>query len=199
MRRSAAAFFTTYETLKTRLAASSLDLSTPWIHGLSASGGELAACLIRVPTEVIKTRAQTSAYGASSAGSWNAAKRVWAEGGLRGCYRGFGMTVSREVRRSSSPVARRPSSAEASFALTHRLPFDIFAPQLPFTSIQFPLYEHFKLVLSRPAYLDRKVLPHEAAICGSIAGAVAAASTTPLDVVKTRVMLEVRQSPSLAR
>jgi hypothetical protein len=52
-----------------------------------------------------------------------------------------------------------------------------------------------KLVLSRPAYLDRKVLPHEAAFCGSIAGAIAAASTTPLDVVKTRVMLEVRASP----
>jgi solute carrier family 25 S-adenosylmethionine transporter 26 len=66
------------------------------------------------------------------------------------------------------------------------------ATQLPFTSIQFPLYEQFKLVLSRPAYLDRKVLPHEAAICGSVAGAIAAASTTPLDVIKTRVMLEVR-------
>lgn len=68
----------------------------------SASGGELVACLIRVPTEVIKTRAQTSAYGTSSAGSLNAARSVWREEGLRGFGRGFGMTVAREVSLSVS-------------------------------------------------------------------------------------------------
>ena len=39
-----------------------------------------------------------------------------------------------------------------------------------------------------------ETLPFEAAICGSIAGGIAAAITTPLDVIKTRTMLSDHQS-----
>lgn len=64
-------------------------------------------------------------------------------------------------------------------------------PQIPFTSLQFPLYELLKVQLARS--LGKEKLPaYEAALCGSAAGAVAAALTTPLDVLKTRVMLDLR-------
>ncbi|KAJ6614832.1 mitochondrial carrier domain-containing protein [Mycena sp. CBHHK59/15] len=152
----AAAFFATYEGLK-QISPLPPHLA-PLTHMMSASTAEVVACLIRVPTEVIKTRAQTSTYGSASNSSLSAAKIVLASDGWRGFYRGFGSTIMREI---------------------------------PFTSIQFPLYELLKLSLSRQ--IQREPLyAHEAAMCGSIAGGVAAALTTPLDVLKTRVMLELR-------
>ncbi|KAJ3558961.1 hypothetical protein NM688_g628 [Phlebia brevispora] len=65
--------------------------------------------------------------------------------------------------------------------------------EIPFTSLQFPLYELLKVQLSH--LLGRRPLrAHEAAVCGSISGAFAAAATTPLDVLKTRVMLDMRNA-----
>ncbi|KAJ7704977.1 mitochondrial carrier domain-containing protein [Mycena rosella] len=162
----AAVFFAAYDTLKHN---SPLPAHLePVTHMVSASIAEIAACLVRVPTEVIKTRAQTSSYGPGQS-SLAAAKFVLSSNGWPGFYRGFGSTIMREI---------------------------------PFTSIQFPLYELLKSRLSR--IVQRKPLyAHEAAVCGSIAGGVAAALTTPLDVLKTRVMLDMRDPakevlPSLA-
>ncbi|GAA5853034.1 hypothetical protein JCM8547_004779 [Rhodosporidiobolus lusitaniae] len=160
-------FFTTYETLKSFLPRAVPKLGEegmqPVVHMLSASGGEVAACLVRVPTEVVKQRSQTSAAGTSSLDVF---KSVLSQQGLRGFYRGFGTTVAREI---------------------------------PFSLLQFPLYERLKLLLAQyhrlpsatrltnPSSADLSAL--EAAACGSFAGGVAAAATTPLDVCKTRIML----------
>lgn len=66
------------------------------------------------------------------------------------------------------------------------------AREIPFACIQFPLYEALKanLINLRGGHLD----PWQAALCGSVAGGVTAALTTPFDVLKTRVMLGGEQS-----
>lgn len=61
------------------------------------------------------------------------------------------------------------------------------AREIPFTCIQFPLYEYFKSKYR--IYKGRVVEPYEAALVGSLAGGIGAAITTPLDVCKTRIML----------
>jgi len=152
----AAVFFATYDALKHALPLP--EHLAPVTHMLAASVAEVAACLVRVPTEVVKSRAQTASYGAHAQASLAAARQVLAHNGWRGFYRGFGSTIIREI---------------------------------PFTSLQFPMYELFKLRFAR--YLQRKQLgAHEAALCGSVAGGIAAALTTPLDVLKTRTMLDLR-------
>ncbi|KAI9631428.1 hypothetical protein KEM48_014403 [Puccinia striiformis f. sp. tritici PST-130] len=154
----AALFFTTYEYCKRSIIPNLFpSLSNPMVHMISASLGEVAACLVRVPTEVVKQRQQTAAYG-SGTSSARALQLVIQQGGFKSLYQGFGITISREV---------------------------------PFSLLQFPLYEKLKSqAAARRSLSSSDQLPaHISAVCGSIAGATAAALTTPLDVIKTRIML----------
>lgn len=175
----AAFFFCTYEATKSALAGARRralgDHTTTAAgrrdgagggavdHMLAASLGEVAACAVRVPTEVVKQRAQAGQHGGSSLSSLRAILGRRAEVGLPGVwrelYRGWGITILREV---------------------------------PFTVIQFPLWEALKSY-SRGRRTGggggADVSAGESALYGSVSGGVAAAVTTPLDVLKTRVML----------
>eukprot|EP00731_Ephydatia_muelleri_P001755 Em0001g1755a len=154
---SAALFFCTYELLKVVLGSS--HVPSPWVHMLAATAGEVSACVVRVPCEVIKQRTQTS-RGLRPSQVFKAAiesevSEVGLVRGFRGLYRGYLTTLSREI---------------------------------PFSFIQFPLWEYLK-VTWRDSQGGRPLEPWQGAVCGALAGAVAAAMTTPLDVAKTRVML----------
>jgi solute carrier family 25 (mitochondrial S-adenosylmethionine transporter), member 26 len=179
----AAFFFCTYEATKSllaqRRAAGLLQLrdggtgpetwiTEPMEHMIAASLGEIAACAVRVPTEVVKQRAQAGQHGGSSAAALSSILGQYGKVGLGGVwrelYRGWGITVMREV---------------------------------PFTVIQFPLWEALKEWGRqkkqgpewRPSERPAEVTALESALYGSVAGAAAAGITTPLDVLKTRVML----------
>ncbi|XP_010606354.1 S-adenosylmethionine mitochondrial carrier protein isoform X2 [Fukomys damarensis] len=62
---------------------------------LAASAGEVVACLIRVPSEVVKQRAQVSA----SSRTFQIFCNILYEEGLQGLYRGYKSTVLREIRK----------------------------------------------------------------------------------------------------
>lgn len=66
---------------------------------------------------------------------------------------------------------------------------------LPFSAIQYPIWERLKVMHLKKK--KRPVTASESAWYGSMAGAVAAFVTTPLDVAKTRIML-AESSDSLA-
>jgi solute carrier family 25 S-adenosylmethionine transporter 26 len=84
----------------------------------------------------------------------------------------------------------------------------LVARNLPFTGLQFPLFEHLrsKMVDWRKTQKQRKGEKTDAveegileravitAISAGLAGSVAAVITTPIDVVKTRIMLAAGES-----
>jgi len=147
----AAAFFSTYETMKQVFRTASGGQET-WLHHAGASScGEVAACLIRVPTAVVTQNMQVGRFSTFT----EAVTTTWSRGGIGAFYAGYGTTVAREI---------------------------------PFAFIQFPIYEAFKKTWS--SYQGEQTSPLQGALCGTVAGGIAGAITTPLDVAKTRIVLE---------
>ncbi|XP_066859557.1 mitochondrial S-adenosylmethionine carrier protein isoform X4 [Anser cygnoides] len=90
---NAAAFFITYENVKSVLPHGSASYLTPVTHMVAASSGEVVACLIRVPSEVVKQRAQVS----PSASTFRILSHTLYHEGIQGLYRGYKSTVLREI------------------------------------------------------------------------------------------------------
>ncbi|XP_017602687.1 S-adenosylmethionine mitochondrial carrier protein isoform X1 [Corvus cornix cornix] len=89
---NAAAFFITYENVKSVLPHGSSSYLSPATHMVAASLGEVVACLIRVPSEVIKQRAQVS----PSSSTLRILSHTLYHEGIQGLYRGYKSTVLRE-------------------------------------------------------------------------------------------------------
>ncbi|KAH6615171.1 mitochondrial carrier domain-containing protein, partial [Boeremia exigua] len=163
----AALFFITYDGLKRALTPPTTTgapaAAGAAVHMLAASLAETAACAVRVPTEVVKQRAQAGQHPSSLAALTHILSQRRAHGAAhvwRELYRGWGITIIREI---------------------------------PFTVIQFPLWEALKAWRARTT--GRRVSGLEGGLLGSVAGAVAAGVTTPLDVLKTRMMLAREKVP----
>ncbi|KAL4968796.1 uncharacterized protein BDV14DRAFT_187564 [Aspergillus stella-maris] len=179
---SAASFFIVYDGVKRALLSSSSPDAQSRSHilltqSLASSMGEIAACAVRVPTEVVKQRAQAGLFGGSSL---YALKDILAlrhpnpdpNGTAR---RGYGIVVRELYRGAGITIAR----------------------EIPFTVLQFTMWETMKETYAKrktqaEGGIIAQVPASTSAFFGSIAGAISAGATTPLDVIKTRVMLARR-------
>jgi solute carrier family 25 S-adenosylmethionine transporter 26 len=153
----AAFFFSAYESMK-QILKNNVG-SEHWTqHAFASSCGEVAACLVRVPTAVVTQNMQVGRYGSFTEAVSETFARggVTGKGGIGAFYMGYGTTVMREI---------------------------------PFAFIQFPVYEGLKKAWK--LFQGAETTPSQGAVCGSAAGAIASGLTTPLDVAKTRIMLEV--------
>ncbi|KAL4997102.1 mitochondrial carrier domain-containing protein [Aspergillus recurvatus] len=199
------AFFTTYETVKSTLNKTKQASASPFLHSvpapainaLSSSAGEMVSCFLLTPAEVIKQNAQVI-NNAPSANTPGKSKQG-------------GPSVTLQVL---TRFKQQPWKLWSGYSA-------LVGRNLPFTGINFPIFEAVKgyLVERRhrqqgyadysggawketeigkgghePVY-ERAILT---GIAASISGSIASVITTPIDVVKTRMMLAAsgNDSPS---
>jgi solute carrier family 25 (mitochondrial S-adenosylmethionine transporter), member 26 len=139
---------------------------------VSSAGAELVSCAILTPAEVLKQNAQVVLKdGKSKRGSPT-------------------LEVLKHFRRQPTQLWRGYTA--------------LAARNLPFTALQFPLFEHLKqnFLAKRKQKNDGKPVDgifdraSITAMSGAIAGSGAAWITTPIDVVKTRIMLAAGEESS---
>jgi solute carrier family 25 S-adenosylmethionine transporter 26 len=144
----------------------------PLIDSVSSSVAELASCIILTPAEVIKQNAQVirrPAHGSSK-------------------LRGSSIVESSVTWQVLKGFREKPSHIFRGYTA-------LAARNLPFTAIQFPFFEYLKTAINshRQKNGTHKGLLTETAIVTAIsagvAGTAASTVTTPVDVIKTRIML----------
>ncbi|CEJ59015.1 hypothetical protein PMG11_07653 [Penicillium brasilianum] len=213
---SSGAFFTTYEAIKCALHDSSTrskhagskseyftqssktgfrlpfthSLPSPIINAIASSTAEAVSCFMLTPAEVLKQNAQMVNTTASASNT-----------------RGKTTSVS-AMRQVLSRFKDHPWRLWNGY-------FALLGRNLPFTGLQFPMFEYVRSHVidryrrrkaakviasggdSKQAYSQRDQLLERAGLTGlsaSVSGSIASVVTTPIDVVKTRVMLSASEN-----
>ncbi|XP_053617934.1 S-adenosylmethionine mitochondrial carrier protein homolog [Plodia interpunctella] len=96
-------------------------------------------------------------------------------------------THSGLAKRSSISILIEAYKTEGFRKGLYRGFFSTVARDLPFSFIELPVWELLKTSVRN--HNDGQISGFQSALCGSVAGAFAAAVTTPLDLAKTRIML----------
>lgn len=148
---------------------STIYLPQPAINAISSGGAELVSCAILTPAEVLKQNAQVVVHKAGEKRSSPT------------------LAVLKDFRSKPWNLWRGYSA--------------LAARNLPFTALQFPIFEHLKKTFLGKRKEAKNGKPvdgiwERAAITAgsaSIAGTGSAWITTPIDVIKTRIMLSANK------
>ena len=172
---SSGLFFSVYEGVHGILPSSSAGVAAPLSNSVASACAEACSCLILTPAEVVKQNAQVLQRSSSGGGG---------SGGGSG---------SRGSRMAQCSVVRAFRSIRTWRDLWTGYGV-LVARNVPYTALQMPLFELLKpRLLPRAAAGSSDVSVPETVLWAGIAagssGSVAALATTPIDVVKTRVML----------
>lgn len=161
---AAGAFFTTYEGTKSSLSP---VLSGSVLHMTSSSIAELVSCAVLTPAEIIKQRAQvanltskaSTASGKAVLDGVKEAGRQAAQGkaslasaaaqqsGKQAVQKTLNETAAGQTAKATAQAVKGSDSGLAKTFV--RGYFALAGRNLPFTALQFPLYEHFRAVLSK--------------------------------------------------
>ncbi|TDZ39259.1 S-adenosylmethionine mitochondrial carrier protein [Colletotrichum spinosum] len=164
---AAGVFFATYESMK-KTISNTISAPQPVVHSSASAIAEMGSCLILAPAEVIKQNAQMLRQQQNAANT----------------TRSTSLEALRQV--TGSGAQRRLWSGYTA----------LVARNLPFTALQFPIFEHVRTTVRRSRKRGRingeETLLQTGVVTGGSAGAAGAFAawiTTPSDVVKTRMML----------
>lgn len=172
---AAGTFFSVYEGAKTFFGrhGAPYGLPQPVIHSAASAVAEMASCVVLTPAEVVKQNAQMLSNHKGAEGkstSLEALRHLRGQGASRRLLSGYTAMVARN---------------------------------LPFTAIQFPIFEYARTRIwahrsgtksdgTGVGTREKQSLLETGVITGTsagLAGSFAAVVTTPMDVVKTRMML----------
>lgn len=180
------------------------------MHSLASGTAELASCLVLTPAEVIKQNAQMLRSSGKAAGNSGGGGSGWGNS-------------------TSIQALRMVSQSKGARGAAHRLLMGygaLAARNLPFTALQFPIFEAVRRRLWERRD-DRGLVEKDRsggvgggerkisgdgnvarglmetglvnATSAAVSGAIAAVVTTPTDVVKTRMMLSAGEADQAHR
>jgi len=165
-----AIFFGVYEPVKEKLLDPASRIPQWLAHTCAAASGALSASLVRVPTEVVKSRMQMGQFPSPLV----ALRSIIKSEGVGGIYAGFGSFIVRDLafdiiefvsyEQMKEAYLRKKNSARRVNA-SAKLDSDSNLNEL-------------------------KLSAFEGSVIGAVAGALTGTLTTPFDVIKTRLMLQ---------
>nr|GMC56461.1 S-adenosylmethionine carrier 1, chloroplastic/mitochondrial-like isoform X1 [Ipomoea batatas] len=193
---ASAIFVGVYEPTKQKLLKSLPENLSALAHLTAGAVGGAASSIIRVPTEVVKQRMQTGQFASAP----DAVRLIISKEGFRGLYAGYGSFLLRDLPFDAMQFCiyeqlRLGYKLAVSFHLHLRRVLDLFSSlgrlrswfsrrNSKHINLDFHRYGAFFL------QAKRDLNDSENAMIGAFAGAVTGAITTPLDVIKTRLMVQ---------